>query len=104
MDVQLQGDAVLQVTGNQCGRGLQYAKQEAVLPMRVLTGLMRTAGTGRHFPVRTDRPVPRARLLDCARELRRQRPADAFDAGDIVIKDICGTGANVVVTKKAQEN
>ena len=86
---------VLSVEGNGCEKGHAYAVQEAVAPMRVLTGIMRAEGCERPFAVRTDRPVPKERMRECAAALKRVRPKAPIRIGDVVIRDLAGTGAGV---------
>ncbi len=97
LDVQLDGETVLSVKGQACKRGEDYARQEAVQPMRVLTALMRTA-SDRPFSVKTDAPIPRALLLQCAAKLVCLRPSEPIAFGDIIVENVCGTGSNVVAT------
>ncbi len=89
----------LSVEGNGCEKGYAYAVQEAVAPMRVLTGIMRAEGCERPFAVRTDRPVPKDRMRECAATLKRVRPKPPIRIGDVVIRDLAGTGAGVVAAQ-----
>lgn len=96
---ELREGAVVEVTGNRCKRGRDYAVQEAVCPLRVLTGNMRAAGCERPFPVRSSAPLPKALLLPCSRELRRLRPAAPVQAGDTVVRNILGTNVDILATR-----
>lgn len=102
MTVTLAGEAVEQVTGNHCKRGSEYAVQEAVRPMRVLTGNMKARGCARPFSVRTSGPIPKAMLLSCAAELKRHHPAPPIALRDVVLSDLCGTGADVIATQSVE--
>ncbi len=95
----VEGNTVRSVSGNACKRGVAYAKQEAVMPLRVLTGNMRARGCRLPFSVITDKPVPRHMLLACAAELKRHRPAPPIAMGDMVIRDILQTGCNIIATQ-----
>ena len=97
--VETDGNRVLEIGGNRCEKGYAYAAQEAVAPMRVLTGLMRAEGCEKPFAVRSDRPLPKDRMLECAAELKRKRPKAPVRIGDIVYADILGTGADIVATQ-----
>lgn len=96
---ELQEGAVKKVAGNRCKRGQNYALQEAVCPLRVLTGNMRAQGCERPFPVRSSAPIPKAMLLPCSRELRRLRPPPPIRAGDVVIRNILGTNVDIIATR-----
>ncbi len=91
----------LEISGNSCPRGIEYARQKLTAPMRVLTALMRLQNMEKPVSVKTDRPVPKALLFDCAAEIYRPHPAPPVRRGDILIRDLCGTGCNVVATRDA---
>ena len=99
LQVETAGDAAAEVSGNRCRRGRDYALQEAVRPMRVLTGNMRAEGCQRPFSVRSSAPIPKELLLPCSRELKRVRPRPPIRVGDVVIRNILGTGADIVATR-----
>lgn len=89
------------INGNDCIRGEDYARQELTDPRRILTALMRPEGSDKPVSVKTDRTVPRARLLECAAALYRVHPKLPIKAGDVLIDDLCGTGARVIATRNA---
>ncbi|MDO5131803.1 MAG: DUF1667 domain-containing protein [Eubacteriales bacterium] len=94
-------DGRLEISGNSCPRGIEYARQELTAPMRVLTALMRLQDMEKPVSVKTDRPVPKELLFDCAAEIYRTHPASPVHRGDILIRDLCGTGCNVIATRDA---
>lgn len=99
LKVTLDGGEVVSVTGNTCKRGETYGRQEAVSPQRVLTCLMRASNRGKPFSVKTSKPVPKGMLFRCADEIYRTRPSAPVSMGDVVIRDLCGTGADVLATQ-----
>ncbi|MDR1588490.1 MAG: DUF1667 domain-containing protein [Treponema sp.] len=102
LTVELEGEKTPMVSGNRCSRGISYGKQEAVLPLRVLTGLMRTSA-GHPLSVRSAGPIPKAMLLACAAELQRHQPKEPVKTGDVILADICGTGVRIVATRDIPE-
>ena len=87
------GDYV--VTGNSCVRGERYGKQEVVSPTRMVTTVAKTK-TG-FVSVKTSAPVPKQRVQDVVDEIGKitiENPKH----GEIVIKNILGLNADVVVT------
>ena len=88
------------VTGNGCPRGAEYGKIELTHPTRVVTSTVRCAG-GRYprCPVKTDRPVPKERIFDVMRALDGVELATPVQVGQVVLTDVCHTGANVVATR-----
>jgi CxxC motif-containing protein len=99
LTVSVKGSEVTGVEGNACKRGVEYAQQEAVCPMRVLTSVMFARDREKPLSVKTDRPVPKALLFRCVDQIFAARPAPPLHCGDVIIADICGTGANVVATQ-----
>ena len=97
--VELEDNRILRLEGNRCRKGYEYAAQEAVAPMRVLTGLMRAKDCEKPFAVRSDRPIPKELMLVCAAEMKRYRPNVPIRIGDIVVKDILSTGANIIAAQ-----
>lgn len=91
-----------EISGNDCSSGEKYALQELTDPKRILTALMRPEGAQRPVSVKTDRPVPKAKLMECAAQLYKVHPKLPIEAGDILIEDLCGTGARVIATRAAQ--
>lgn len=90
---------VISVTGNTCRRGEIYGRQEAVHPKRVLTCLMRSSNRKKPFSVKTSAPIPKEQLFMCANAIYAAHPEAPISIGDIVIHDICGTGADVLATQ-----
>ncbi len=88
----------LQVSGNYCSKGIPYAQQEIISPERVLTVLMRPEGSDKPLSVKTDRPVPKAMLKECAKAIYATHPQLPVKYGTVLIENICGTGANVIAT------
>lgn len=90
-------DDALQVTGNACQRGVQYAIDECTHPMRTLTTSARTENGG-VIAVKTDRTIPKELLFDAMREVNKAVVKLPAHIGDIVIEKLLGTEANVIVT------
>jgi CxxC motif-containing protein len=88
------------VTGNSCPRGAEYGKNEIQNPTRVLTSTVRLSGGAyRRCPVKTEKAVPKGKLLDIMKELNHVEVASPVSIGQVVLTDAAGTGVNVVVTK-----
>ena len=96
------GPEEMEVSGNSCKRGPEYAKQELTKPVRILTALMRPAGSEKPVSVKTDRPVPKEMLTACAVQIYRTHPEGKVRRGDVLIRNILGTGADVVATRDAE--
>ncbi len=86
-------------TGQKCKKGETYAVTELTRPMRTLTTSVKTA-----FPdspvvsVRTDGEIEKTKLREVANALGGITLDRRVKIGDVVAKNICGTGVNVVCT------
>ena len=88
------------VTGNGCPRGAEYGKIELTHPTRVVTSTVRCVG-GRYprCPVKTDRAVPKELILSVMGALNGVELAAPVRTGQVVLENVCDTGANVVATR-----
>ena len=88
------------VTGNACPKGAEYGKIELTHPTRVVTSTVRCAG-GRYprCPVKTDRPVPKEQIFAVMQALDEVELTAPVALGQVVVADVCHTGANVVTTR-----
>jgi CxxC motif-containing protein len=90
---------VTAVSGQACGKGKGYARQEAVFPLRVVTSLMRAANRDKPFSVKTAAPIPKVLIGEAVREIFSTRPQAPLRCGEPVIKDLLGLGIDVVATQ-----
>ena len=97
LQVELDGDQVVSVSGNTCPRGKQYAIDECTHPMRTITSTARTEN-GEVIPVKTNRTIPKELMFECMKELNKAVAKLPARVGDVVIANVLGTGADVVVT------
>ena len=88
---------VLSVSGNSCPRGAEYGRSEFLCPVRNLTStVLVLGGTEPLLPVRTDRPIPQAKLMEAMAALRAITVRAPVAAGQILLENIAETGANLV--------
>lgn len=93
-------EGALTVTGNTCPRGGEYAKKELTNPARTVTTTVRVRG-GRHkvVSVKTGEDIPKGKIMECMEALKGIEIEAPVHIGDIIIKDIEGTGVDIVATK-----
>ena len=103
LKVRVDGGKVEEITGILCKRGMDYAKQESILPMRMLTANMKAVGCERPFSVISSRPMPKNMLIKCAMELKNHRPKTPIKMGDIVVENILDTGCDIIATSNLPE-
>ncbi len=95
--VEGEGETVISATGYRCRNGLAYASSEFAHPVRILTTSVRIAGRDDTLlPVRSSRPVPKEKLFECMNAVRAAKAVPPVERYDVIIPDICGTGADMV--------
>ena len=85
------------VEGNFCKRGVTYANDECTNPKRTVTSTVRCK-SGAVVAVKTDSTIPKGMMLEVMKEINSAVAEDNVKIGDIIIENVCGTGANVVAT------
>ncbi len=99
LSVGVEGTEVASVAGNACRRGVDYARQEALNPVRTVTALMRASNRRRPFSVKTAAPIPKRLMRECVNAIYGLQPAAPIACGSVIIEDVCGTGVSVIATQ-----
>ena len=91
------------VTGNLCARGEEYAKEEMCNPMRTISSSIRLLnGDMEIVSVRLSKPVPKAMIFPIMEVIRSAFTEAPVHIGDVLIKNVLGTGADVIATRNAE--
>lgn len=97
--------AVSMVTGNTCPNGEKYARKEVTAPTRIVTSSVHVYGsrTGeRMVPLKTASDVPKDKIMDVIRDLAGVSVPCPVNIGDVILKDVAGTGVEVIATKHVE--
>ncbi len=104
IDVEIENGEVVSIKGNKCIQGEKFVKQEIKSPMRVLTTTVRIEnGEYAMLPVRTDRPIPKSLLFKAMEEISKIKVKAPVRIYQVIVKDILGTGANLVATRSMKK-
>jgi CxxC motif-containing protein len=97
--VEYDDSGVQSVTGNTCKRGDAYARTEIVNPTRSLATTVKVNG-GIHpvVPVKSNAPVPKKMMFECMKAINAASVDAPVQIGQVIIRDILGTGADIVAT------
>lgn len=100
-ELEVQGDGRdLDIQENQCDKGIDFAREEILHPKRNPATSVPLAGTSdRMVSVRLSAPVPRAMIRPVLEEIGRLRPKPPVRRGDILLRNVSGTGADVIATR-----
>jgi CxxC motif-containing protein len=119
----------IKVTGNRCAKGESYAREEIRAPKRVVTATVAVAGRAaasgatigpaggsrgtdggvatarpgdsgpRRLPVKTNAPLLKEHIPALLNELYQMEVKTPLRCGDVLIRDIAGTGVDLVATR-----
>jgi CxxC motif-containing protein len=94
---------VLDVANNMCKEGEKYAIDECKFPGRILTTTLLTQVDSQPLlPAKSAKPVAKEKLIDCMRYLAETKVKPPIKMGQVVIRDIAGTGVDLVATDELQ--
>ena len=100
LEVTVEGKTVLKVDGESCKQGIDYAKREITDPRRMIASTVRVKN-GFHplVPVYTRMPIPKNVIDNVLKELRNVELTAPVALGTIVIKNVLGTGIDVITSR-----
>ena len=88
------------VTGNECKRGIAYAKKELTNPTRTITSTVKiTGGIYNRLPVKTDKEIDKTLIFDVMELLNDVNVKSPIHMGDIILKNVLGTDVNIVASR-----
>lgn len=99
LTVEVENGAMVSVTGNTCKQGREYAQHEVSAPTRMVTSVLTVEGSAEPLSVKTARAIPKEKIFDCLREIRKAKMHRPIFIGDVVVHNVCGTGVDVIATR-----
>ena len=97
---EMEGNQVINVTGNNCPNGDKYARKELTNPTRIVTSTVRvTGGNLSAVSVKTATDIPKNKIFDCVTALKNVAVQAPVTIGQVLVPDIAGTGVAVIATK-----
>lgn len=99
LTVRIDGENV-EVSGNTCKRGDDYARKEVLSPTRIVTSSVHIKnGELEMVSVKTKEDIPKGKIFEIMEEIRRTTVEAPISIGDVVIENCAGTGVPVIATK-----
>lgn len=94
------GEIVTAVEGHTCKRGEEYARKEVINPRRIVTSTIKIKeGDIQMLSVKTKEDIPRGKIIDCIDALKGIQVNAPVMVGDMILKNVAGTGVDVIATK-----
>ena len=102
LTVEMNGTEVVSVTGNTCPRGDAYARKEVTNPTRIVTSTVKVEGGKVDMvSVKTKEDIPKGKIFECVKALKGVTVKAPIHIGDVILKDVAGTGVDIIATKNA---
>lgn len=105
LTVTLDAGQIVEVEGNTCKLGIDYAEQEIFDPRRMVASTVKVKN-GFHplVPVYTENPVPKPKIMDVLAEIRKVEIEAPVKINDVVIENVVDTGINVIASRNMPKN
>lgn len=95
-----EGGEILEIRGNKCKKGKEYAVAEFTNPVRILTTTVRIEGGMLPvLPVRSEKPIPKKLIKKCIKELAKIEVKAPIKCGDVIYANILNTGINIISSR-----
>ena len=89
--------------GNKCKKGVEYARNEAFDPRRVLTSSVFVEnGEWPLVSVKTTKPIPKEKIFDVLKMIKKVRVKAPVEIGQVIVKDVLNIGIDIVATKSVK--
>jgi len=98
--VQAKEGDIISITGNDCPKGIKYAKEEFINPLRILPTTVKVIGG--EFPlvsVKTEKAILKRLLLKAMAEIAEIEVEAPVEIGQVIKDDLIGTGVKLVATR-----
>lgn len=101
VSVEMDGGEIKNISGYTCKRGEDYARKEMTNPTRIVTSTVVVEGGHLDMvSVKTENDIPKGKIFDCVKALKGIRVNAPVHIGDVIVKDVAGTGVNMIATKE----
>lgn len=97
-------DDQMNVTGNGCKRGIDYAKNEVTNPTRMITSTVKIKnGEIDRLPVRTNKPISKSKIFEVMKYLNNVEVSAPINIGEVIVSHILDTDVDIISTRKVDK-
>ena len=101
--VEMENGEIVNVKGNTCKRGDDYARKEVTHPTRIVTStVMVDGGTLAQVSVKTKSDIPKGKIFDCVKDLKGVIVKAPVHIGDVIVSNVADTGVDIIATKNVE--
>ena len=104
LNVEFDKEKIISLEGNECKMGVKYAEEEVFHPVRMVTTTAAVMdGFIKLLPVKTSCPIDKSLTPNIVKEISKIRVETPVKLGDIIIKNILNTGADILATRTVKK-
>ena len=103
LTIELKEGKILSIQGNGCPRGIQYAENEILHPVRMVTSTIQVIhGIHDRCPVMTSKPVAKEKIFEVMKEIHSLKVEAPVFVRDVFIHNVAQSGADLIATRSVQ--
>lgn len=100
IEATIDGKTILEIEGATCSKGKEYVQQELINPQRnIATSVLVEGGSLPLASVRLTKPIPKNRIFDVMKEIKKVKLVAPVKANQVVIENVLNLYSDVIVTK-----
>lgn len=100
IEVVIDDKEIISIDGARCEKGEKFVKQELINPMRnIASSVVVNNGELPLVSVRLSELIPRHKIFDVMKEIRKVEIDAPVEIGQVVIKNVLDLGSDVIATK-----
>lgn len=105
LEVEYREEKIVDIEGNRCKRGIEYAKEEILNPTRIVTSTVRVKG-GIHpvIPVKTKKAIPKYLIFSAMEEINQVVIEAPIECGQILVGNLAGSGVSLVASRSMKKS
>jgi CxxC motif-containing protein len=104
IEIMLDDDSnIIEIKGNTCKRGEEYARSEMTNPVRMLTSTVKLlGGLYKRLPVITSANIPKDKMFAVMDEINKVEVCAPIKVGDIIISNVCELQVDIIASRSVQ--
>ena len=103
-EIRINKKLLMIIDGAKCNKGIEYSKNEVLNPKRILTtSILVKNGIFPLVSVKTNKPIPKDEIFNILKIIKNKSVNAPIYIGDIIIKNILDTGADIIATKTVEK-
>jgi len=103
MTIKSQDGKITSIIGNACPKGIKYAEEEFINPLRILPTTVKVIGG--ELPlvsVKTEKAIPKKLLLEAMVEIAEIEVKAPVKIGQVIKDDLMGIGVSLIATRNVK--